>query len=30
MMAPPNWLRLSVGLEHADELLVDLVQALDG
>ncbi len=28
--APPNLLRLSVGLEHADDLLADLVQALDG
>ena len=27
--APPNLLRLSVGLEHADDLLADLVQALD-
>ena len=28
--APPNLLRLSVGLEHVDDLLADLVQALDG
>ncbi len=28
--APPNLLRLSVGLEHADDLLADLVQALEG
>lgn len=28
--APPNLLRLSVGLEHADDLLADLVHALDG
>ncbi len=28
--APPNLLRLSVGLESADDLLDDLRQALDG
>ena len=28
--APPSLLRLSVGLEHADDLVADLVQALEG
>lgn len=27
---PPNLLRLSVGLEHPDDLIADLAQALDG
>ena len=28
--APENLLRLSVGLEHPDDVIADLVQALDG
>ena len=28
--APPNLLRLSIGLEHPDDLIADLEQALDG
>lgn len=28
-VSPPNLLRLSVGLEHADDLIADLAQALD-
>jgi cystathionine gamma-synthase len=27
-MAPDNLLRVSVGLEHADDLIADLAQAL--
>jgi cystathionine gamma-synthase len=27
---PPNLLRLSVGIEEADDLIADLAQALDG
>jgi cystathionine gamma-synthase len=27
---PPNLLRFSIGLEHPDDLLADLAQALDG
>jgi cystathionine gamma-synthase len=29
-LTPPNLLRLSVGLEHPDDLIEDLVQALEG
>ncbi len=29
-LTPPNLLRISVGLEHADDLIEDLGQALAG
>jgi cystathionine gamma-synthase len=28
-ISPPDLLRLSIGLEHADDLIADLAQALD-
>jgi cystathionine gamma-synthase len=27
---PPNLIRLSIGLEHVDDLVADLTAALDG